>query len=141
MKAFLAAAMLLSSAYTAAEMYMPIKITSSANDLVGSNLVNAIKKEIEESPSLRITNEDEVSLGLNIVTLDGDNNHPGNSTRYVKTTVWNVPEPSQRNHMFQGGTCGLKMVDQCAQGIVANLHKEAERLNMFTKQSTNSHSK
>ena len=112
-----------------AEMDMPVRVSSTGDDSVGKRLVYAVQEGIEKSSSLHITYDNELSIGLSIVTLEGDRENPGNFTTYCVTWLWHNPKQPWPYYLTSAvGTCGSKRVEECAHGLVADTHSEAEKI-------------
>lgn len=130
------------SAVVNAEMDMPVRISSTADDTVGKRLVYAVQEGIEKSSSLHVTYDSELSIGLSIVTLEGDRDRPGNFTTYSVAWLWHNPEQLWPYYLTSSvGTCGSNRVESCAHGLVANTHSEAEKIFKLIKAYVDSQEK
>jgi hypothetical protein len=125
-----------------AEMDMPVRVSSTADDNVGKRLVYAVQEGIEKSSSLHITYDSELSIGFSIVTLEGDRDHPGYFTTYSVTWLWHNPEQLLPYYLTSSvGTCGSDRVESCAHGLVADTHSEAEKIFKLIKAYADSQEK
>lgn len=110
-------------------MDMPVAIDATADDSVGKRLVYQIKEGINRSTSMHITLEEELGMGLKIVTLEGDRDTPGNYTTYSVTWTWINPEQVFPFYLTSSvGVCGSSRVESVAESLVADTHETAETI-------------
>lgn len=109
---------------------MPVEINSTAPDFVGLRLVYALKEGIRSSNSLGISfDQSKPRMQLNVSTIDRDTTNPGTSTVYSVVILWNNPDKPLPLYLVQLlGQCGSSRVQECADGIVANVSEEADRV-------------
>lgn len=125
-----------------AEMDMPVRVSSTADDTVGKRLVYAVQEGIEKSSSLHVTYDSELSIGFSIVTLEGDRDRPGSFTTYSVTWLWHNPEQLWPYYLTSSvGTCGANRVESCAHSLIADTHSEAEKIFKFIKAYVDSQEK
>ena len=123
--------LLLSLLYSSSALaQMSVQVLSTADDPVGARLVYALKEQIRQSSSLKLSlDPDEMGLQANIVTLEQNPRQPGNSTVYSLVITWHnpqIPFPYLINQYT--GYCGSDRVRSCAENLVAEISDTSDKL-------------
>jgi hypothetical protein len=125
---------LLTSTFARAEM--PDEVIESADDTVGSRLVYAVKEKIRSSSSLEITFDKTIyRMQARFVTLDG-NDSGGRSTTYSMVLTFAKGDEGLPLYLDQiTGVCGSSRVQECADGLVADISKTSDFIISATQNS------
>ena len=68
-------------------------------------------------------------MQVNVVTLDQNTSNPGYSSAYAVVILWNNPDQPFPFYLTQYvGYCGSSRVRECADGLVANISEQADRI-------------
>ena len=106
---------------------MPVEVTSNAKDMVGSQLVYAVKENIRRSDSMKLTYSDKsYRLHVRFVTLDPSTNQSGYSTIYSLVITFDNPNSIPLYLTSEVGTCGANRVNECAGSLVADISQESD---------------
>ncbi len=134
--------LLLSVAAHAEPFKMPVEVVATAEDSVGRRLVYFVKEGIQSSSTLELSISPELGLRVMIVTLDQDSRNPGYSTAYSFVVTWvNKQQPFPYFLNQSVGYCGSSRVQECAQGLVANIAENSESVLRLFKAAYDSNPK
>ena len=128
-KIFLTALLLISAPAFAEQPKMPVEIVATADDQVGKRLIYFVKEGIQSSSMLSLSINPDFGLKVMAITLDQSQISPGNSTVYsfvITMTVRDQPVPYYLNQYV--GYCGTAKVQECAQGLVANIAEDSDQV-------------
>lgn len=99
-----------------------VEVIHSGSDDVGKSLAFQIRENVRKSEGMVLVYSKAPSMVIQLITLESDVDHPGNSTTYSVNYLVNM-EGATYPLFISGsaGYVGLEAVKNVAEGMVANL--------------------
>lgn len=114
-----------------AKSYVPVHVYAQcANDRVGQRIAYKIREGLRQSSSMSVAeNYVNSAVQMSLVCLDPSADDAGTISRYSYSITFLNHKGYYDYHLTHGvGTCGGRRVDECADGLVADIDDAVGRL-------------
>lgn len=122
---------LLAAPCAAQAILVPVEVSHTGNDAVGTSLAFGVREAIRASHGFRLATDVKMPhLRLDIVTVDASTSNPGNSSAIAVTYVYDASDAPLRGLALQTAvhSCGRDRTETCARSIVAEADAAVQRL-------------
>jgi hypothetical protein len=111
---------------------VPVDVAHSGKDSVGQRIAFELREGIRGSQSMRLAaaNEANPRIVVNLVSIDGNDDSPGNSTNLAFVVAYDSSELAFLGLLITASvqTCGTRRTQECARTLLSDIDAALEQM-------------